>query len=358
MNHALPRSIAPLLLILLAPMLTPGSPLTPPRDPSLPGDLIAIPGGAFRMGDLFAEGRDNELPVHQVQVADFLLGRCEVTVGQYREFVAATGYLTRAERFDSRQRQQARFDTLMAKMRRGEHDEEFRELSRQLLESGGCFYWISAPPSFGFSLDCNWRTPLIEQTDQDPVVGLAWVDAACYCNWLSHQVGLPPAYRMDSGELLDGAGTPTCDITAVKGYRLPTEAEWEYAAREGGAQVRFGNGCDLARSSEMNFRPVGGQEPYCEEGEYRARTTPVGSLRANRLGLHDMSGNAWEWCTDYYQDYSTEDQVNPVGVNGKHRVLRGGRWGGSAAEARVSARSPYEQINRCNNAGFRLARSR
>ncbi|MBU1702631.1 MAG: formylglycine-generating enzyme family protein [Candidatus Eisenbacteria bacterium] len=320
--------------------------------------MVLVPGGAFRMGDLFAEGKDNELPVHNVILSDYYISKFEVIVAEYRAFVNETGYATRSERFDSREKQQARYHRLMAKAQAGEFDQEFQTIAAELLESGGCYFWKSNPGNFDFSLDCNWRTPLIEQTDNDPVVCLAWVDAASYCNWLSAKEGLPPAYNVDTGELLDAAGTSTGDMTAVRGYRMPTEAEWEFAARESGKEVRFGNGADLAKGEEINFDAARDDYSFCSKGGYRGGTTPVGSYAANALGLFDMSGNAWEWTSDSYASYTAADQVNPIATTGAAKVIRGGRWGGDALEARVFTRSPYEMINRCNNAGFRIAKSK
>jgi formylglycine-generating enzyme required for sulfatase activity len=146
-------------------------------------------------------------------------------------------------------------------------------------------------------------------------------------------------------------------VSKVRGFRLPTEAEWEYAAREGGRRVRFGNGQDLARSSEIAFDAGAGDFAYLERGGGPGRTTPVGSYPPNRLGLFDMSGNAWEWVSDRYRPYGREAQTDPYVAVGDEQILRGGRWGGAAFEARVFHRSPWVRNDRCNNSGFRVARS-
>jgi sulfatase modifying factor 1 len=166
---------------------------------------------------------------------------------------------------------------------------------------------------------------------------------------------------MASGRLLDDAGTPTVSTERVVGHRLPTEAEWEYAAREGGREIRFGNGANLARIGEINFRADAGSYSYLEKaGTHREGTVPVGSLAANSLGLHEMSGNAWEWVSDHFAPYggaaASDPYVVTSGAVAQH-ALRGGRWGGDASEVRVSSRSGWVRNDRCNNSGFRVARS-
>jgi formylglycine-generating enzyme required for sulfatase activity len=342
--------------ILMTAALVPAA--APGGEPTRSAAMVTIPGGVFRLGDVFAEGQASERPVHEVALSDYELGRFEVTVAEFRAFVDATGYRTRAERLDSREAQKARYEQLIAMVRAGERGAEFQALAAEFIQSGGCHFWRADAGRFDFSVDCNWTSPMFEQADDHPVVCLAWVDAASYCNWLSAAEGLPPAYDPETWELLDAAGQPTADVTAVRGYRLPTEAEWEYAARERGREVRFGNGRNAASSEEINFDATRGDHAFLVAGEYRGGTAPVGSYPPNALGLHDMSGNAWEWCTDAYAPYEEEARRDPVTTTGPVRVLRGGRFGGDAMEVRVFDRSPYESINRCNASGFRLARSR
>lgn len=143
-------------------------------------------------------------------------------------------------------------------------------------------------------------------------------------------------------------------------YRLPTEAEWEYAARGGGKAVLFGNGKNTADPKEINFN---GSAPYKTSysltGDYRQKTIPVGSLNSpNALGLHDMSGNVWEWCSDWYGTYPSESQTNPTGPSsGSYRVVRGGSWGNSPKSCRVASRGSNAPGNRNSVTGFRLARA-
>jgi len=236
--------------------------------------------------------------------------------------------------------------------------EEMKVLHTEMLRIGGAGYWDAEKCRWtGYEPYTCWRNPGFEQTDAHPVVAVSVDDAMHYCNWLSTEAGLPVAYDLKTGELIDAQGKATLDVTQVRGIRLPTEAEWEYAARERGLKVRFGNGKNLARSTEINFRANAGDYPYLQKGEYRMGTTPVGSFLPSGVGLYDMSGNAWEWTGDSYADYSLEAKTNPRAATGDFRALRGGRWGGDAFEARVFHRSSWLRNDRCNNSGFRIARS-
>jgi formylglycine-generating enzyme required for sulfatase activity len=319
--------------------------------------MIYIEGGTFMMGDVFGEGQEDEQPVHQVTLDGFFLARYPVTIAQFRQFVEETGYKTSAE--GPEDKSGAR-EQLMAQYASGEKSEQEKlALHERFLEYGGAGYWDANERKWsGYNPHTTWKNPGIEQTDSDPVMAISPDDAMAYCNWFCKQAGMPPAYDLTTGGILDENGNPTNDITAVKGYRLPTEAEWEYAARERGRNVRFGNGKDIARPSEINFRGDEGEYSYLELGDYAGKTKPVGSYPPNSLGLYDMSGNAWEWVSDKYAKYESEPQVNPyITAGGKH-TARGGRWGGDANEIRVFCRDPYPRNDRCNNTGFRIAKSK
>ncbi|MEQ1746313.1 MAG: SUMF1/EgtB/PvdO family nonheme iron enzyme [Saprospiraceae bacterium] len=174
-----------------------------------------------------------------------------------------------------------------------------------------------------------------------PVVNVSWEDAAAYASWLTKHKKQP--------------------------FRLPTEAEWEYAARERGKAVRFGNGKNVADPTEMNFdaseRP---KKPYSFVGEYRRKTTPFRQFPPNELGLYDMSGNVWEWCADWYGNYPKPEQQNPEGPEtvqqnpkgpetGSGRVLRGGSWFNEPALVRGAYRSSDRPSSRTVTVGFRVA---
>ena len=322
---------------------------------SISTGMIYVPGGTYEMGDVFGDGRENERPVHKVALSGFYISKHEVTVGQFKVFAEETGYTTSAESPDDPEVRKVimeRFSSITLT------EPERTELHERFLRLGGAGYWDAGTRKWtGYNPLTNWKNPGIGQTENDPVLAISAEDAMHYCNWLSKRAGLPVAYDPATGGILDQDGDPTLDITAVKGFRLPTEAEWEYAAREGGRKVRFGNGKNIVKSSEINFRGDDGQYEYLERGEYIGKTKPVGSYPPNSLGLYDMSGNAWEWVSDKYASYSSEFQVNPYMTSGSKYILRGGRWGGDAFEARVFHRSSWPGNDRCNNSGFRLARS-
>ena len=173
--------------------------------------------------------------------------------------------------------------------------------------------------------------------DDCPVEMVSWFDAVAFCNALSDREGKQKVYTIN--------GTTVTANLSANGYRLPTEAEWEYAAGGGSSnRTRFGNGKDIANPTEMNFYGLAAyKEAYSVVGEYRAKTIKVGSFIPNALGLYDMSGNVWEWCGDWFGDYSSGAQTNPVGAataaTGASRVIRGGSWGTYPGGSRVAARS-------------------
>jgi formylglycine-generating enzyme required for sulfatase activity len=324
--------------------------------------LVLIEGGTFLMGDQFDEGKPYEKPVHQVRLSDFYIGKYEATVKNFRTFVDETGYITSAEGERNEEEQKKIFDRLAELMSGSEKDiAEYNRLIRKALSYSGCFCFAKSL-SWTYESGMNWQNPHYEQTETDPVTCVSWDDAIRYCNWLSRREGFPPAYDEETGDLIDEHGQVTTELAEVKGYRLPTEAEWEYAARERGKKVRFGNGKNTARSEEINFNAQDTKYAYAEIGENRNRIIPVGSFAPNSLGLHDMSGNVWEWCSDYATLYKDEDQVDPYKTGDfdgvMRRAARGGRWAGDADELRASARFGWESFNRCNNIGFRVARSR
>jgi formylglycine-generating enzyme required for sulfatase activity len=258
-----------------------------PAAPPPPGlDLVAVAGGTFLQGSDAPYAIDKERPAHRVTVSDFRIGRREVTVAEFRRFVEATGYLTETER------------------------------------SGGAIDTDPAMTTLTRTRGVTWRTPGYEAGDDDPVTWVTWNDAKAYTAWLAAATGQP--------------------------VRLPREAEWEFAARERGRDLRWAGTDDPGELAAYAwYDATSGGRPH-----------PVGTLKPNALGLHDMSGNVWEWCEDGYAPYAAagETLVDPAGIpDATFRTLRGGSWRVGAEVARTSYRNGYRADFAHSSFGFRLA---
>ena len=270
----------------------------------VPLQMVLIPAGSFVMGD--DQGLDDEKPAHKVTITKpFYLGQYEVTVGQFRQFIEATGYVTDAEQGTGFQ---------------------------------GAFGWNPAPMEFQMHDEYAWRNTGFPQSDNDPVVNVSWNDAVEFCSWLSRKEGA--------------------------NFRLPTEAEWEYACRAGTTtpyshgfdlegMVQVGNVADAA--FERQFPELKG---VVQASDGYAYTSPAGSFSPNALGLYDMHGNAWEWCADWFdvEYYAMSPANDPQGpVTGEERVYRGGGWFNCARGCRSASRSGDLPENRHLTLGFRVA---
>ena len=254
--------------------------------------MIPIPAGKFMMGFNFEEtstassqkngSMSNEKPAHSVTLSAFEISATEVTVAQFRAFVDDTGYQTDAERIDG---------ALVYEGRKWEKKQ-----------------------------DASWMTPYQELREDLPVSCVSWYDAVEFCRWLSKKTG--------------------------KAYRLPTEAEWEYACRAGGRSTynTGDNEADLAHAAW--FRPNGNSELH-----------PVAGKRANTWGLYDMHGNVWEWCNDWLGEYSAESQIDPTGPkSGTRKVFKGGSWYTNANYCRSTYHYGYPPDSRDISIGFRIVR--
>jgi len=249
-----------------------------------PENMVFVERGSFTMGDTWGDGYNHEKPTHKVTFTyDFYMGKYEVTFDEYDAFCNATGLI-------------------------GPKDEG----------------WVRGTR---------------------PVIHVSWFDAIAYCNWLSEKNGLPKAYD-NNGNFLDKDGRVTTDPSKVMGYRLPTEAEWEYAAR-GGSKSKGYKYAGSDTIDEVAWY-------YSNSGK---ETQEVGKKLPNELGIYDMSGNVWEWCSDFYANYSSPEQTNPYNNSGSYRVYRGGGWVNYVAFARVANRS-YGSPARTNYyLGFRIVRT-
>jgi formylglycine-generating enzyme len=266
--------------------------------------LVRIRAGEFVMGSPESEqGRRPDEPQRAVRLSrDFYIGQYEITRGQFRRFVEGTAFKTECER-------------------NGAGGYGYDETTKQL--SG-------RDPKY------SWRFTGFAQTDDHPVVNVSWNDAVAYCRWLSEQ-----------------------DRQA---YRLPTEAEWEYACR-GGTTTPFCNGDDKEKVVEVgNIVDALAHEQFPDRIAVAGRdgfvfTAPVGSFQPNAFGLHDMHGNVWEWCADWFALPGTEPQTDPRGPEkGQDKVIRGGDWYHDWSFARSAQRYPIAPSLCRRHAGFRIVR--
>jgi formylglycine-generating enzyme required for sulfatase activity len=280
--------------------------------------LTLIPAGEFQMGSTpadvdkvlrfdarFQKGfAANEQPQHPVRITrPFYLGRYEVTKGEFRKFVDDTAHKTDAEK-----------DGKGGRGYTGNHD---RPLDQR--------------PNF------TWRDWGVDETDESPVVNVSHNDALAFCEWLTKKEG--------------------------KQYRLPTEAEWEYACRAGTTSLYY-NGDDpegltrIGNIADATLKEKILRMPTVSSSDGWAFTAPVGRFRANNFGVHDMTGNVWEWCSDWYSSefYRKSALSDPMGPSsGSLRVSRGGSWNVAAGLCRSAARSASPPGTGSAFLGFRVA---
>ena len=192
-----------------------------------------------------------------------------------------------------------------------------------------------------------------------PVTGVTWLEAVAFCNALSEREGLDPAYAVSDGQV-------TWD-RAANGYRLPTEAEWEYACRAG-TTTPFNTETSIDPDAEANYYghyPYEIEDNYFDQGSlstkpgtYRQHPVDVGSFAPNKWGLYDMHGNAAEWVWDAYGSYAVAAEVDPTGADpGMLRVNRGGGWNDFAKNLRSAYRAALSADSSSPSVGFRVARN-
>jgi len=317
-------------LYLLA-LLASSAPAAEPERNSLDMPFVKLPAGEFLMGsdessaalalaypqmpkDRF-EKLGDEGPVHRVRITKpFWMGQTEVTVGQFRRFLQASGHVPESEA-DGTGAYGWRADYDPATTKRGDAFE-------------------------GRDRRYSWRNPGFVQGEDHPVVNVTWNDARALAAWLSKTEG--------------------------RHYRLPTEAEWEYAARAG-TRTRYSSGDDpqsLLRAANVFDADSAKHWPHWQAMALKgsdgfAFTAPVASFAPNAWGLHDMHGNAWEWVADWHgDDYYAQSPVDdPKGpADGGVRVRRGGSWHTWAFYARSSYRNWNDPSTRYTLVGIRLLR--
>jgi len=270
--------------------------------------MILIPGGTFTMGSppRTPNSLESERPVHQVTLRSVYLGKFAVTQGQY-------------------------YDITDLRPSHFMHNPETEDPD-------------------------GWKNL--------PVEMVSWYEAIMFCNRLSIRENRSPVYRINGSTNPDDWGSPPLvrrhdwdaveKISGANGYRLPTEAEWEFAARGGSEPT--GNftfaGSNVANQVAWHF------------GNSELRVREVGRLAPNGLGLHDMSGNVMEWCWDWFGRYTAEPKDNPTGQpfdpdpnRHQSKVIRGGGWSTSVHFSRVAYRHDNLPHFRAVNLGFRIARN-
>ncbi|AXC50579.1 formylglycine-generating enzyme family protein [Paracoccus suum] len=273
---------------------------------------VAVPAGTFRMGDAFGEGypADGEGPVHAVTLPAFRIDAEAVSVARFAAFVETTGYLTEAERHGS----SAVFHLAVQAAR------------KDVVGSFGMPWWLAVRGA-------DWRHPFgplsgIDGAMDHPVVHVSHNDALAYCIW------------------------------ARRG--LPTEAQWEYAARGGLAGQRYPWGNELTPDGTHQANLWQGVFPTWNSGDDGSlATAPARSFEPNGFGLYQPAGNVWEWCADWFDPgyYAVSPAVSPPGPEtGTERVMRGGSYLCHASYCnryRVAARTGNAPNSSCGNIGFR-----
>ena len=271
-----------------------------------PAGMVLVPSGTFTMGDSFSEGVSAELPLHSVTVSAFYMDRYEVTKALWddvRSWGISNGY-------------------------------------------------SDLPSGFG-------------KAPTHPVCNVSWYAMVKWCNARSQRAGWTPCYTVGGVTYRTGTAAPACNWSA-SGYRLPTEAEWERAARGAVAGHRFPwYDADTIQHTRANYysstldsydtSETRGYHPtYATGGE--PYTSPVGSFAPNGYGLYDMAGNLWEWCWDWYGStyYSSSAAADPHGpASGSEVVIRGGCYLWGAYRTRVSYRDSSQPSLAQNWIGFR-----
>jgi len=308
--------------------------------------MVKIPGGTFWMGSHDAQGRADEFPIHQVTVSGFWMDETEVTNQQFEAFVKATGYITTAEKAIDWEEMKKQVPIGTPKPA----DSLLAPSSLIFVPTNGPVDLNDYSQWWQFKRGADWRHPDGPQSsiigkENHPVVHISWDDANAYAKWA--------------------------------GKRLPTEAEWEWAARGGIQNAIYPWGNESVNKAPFKTNSFQGDFPYNDlalDG-YKSTTSPVKSFPANGFGLFDLAGNVWEWCADWYHaDYYSQlkkiNAVNPKGPKNSFdpdepevpkRVVRGGSFlcnDGYCSSYRNSARMKTSPDSGLQHTGFRCVTSK
>ncbi len=312
-------------------------------EPAPPG-MVWIPAGTFTMGGRGEHARPDELPQHEVELEGFWMDRTEVTNRAFRAFVDETGYVTTAERAID-------WSELAQQLPPGTPapDPELLQPGSLVFRSPGRDVPLDDVSSWwNWTTGASWRAPqgpgsTLEGLEDHPVVQVSWDDAVAYATWA--------------------------------GKRLPTEAEWEWAARGGAEDPLYPWGDERVDDGAVKANTWQGRFPAADrERDGFGGTAPVGRFAPNGYGLFDMAGNVWEWCSDWYRSdtYAQRSQREPVqSPSGpatsldpyepmiKKRVQRGGSFlcnDAYCAGYRVGARMKASPDTGLSHSGFRCVR--
>ena len=306
-------------------------------------EMVFIEGGTFQMGGDNEQARADELPKVTTKVNSFWIDKTEVTNAQFRKFVEATGYKTIAER-------KVDLEEIMSQLPPGTSPPPEEALEPFALVFVAPKTSVPNSPSYWWKMvhGANWRQPQgpgsgIEGKDNYPVVQIAWYDALAYCKWA--------------------------------GKRLPTEAEWEFAARGGNEEKIYPWGDEAIEAGQIKANYWQGQFPYKNEAlDGFEKLAPVASFPPNSYGLYDMSGNVWELCADWYHaNYYPYRQKNKIEANPRgpansfdpdeytipKKVIRGGSFlcnDSYCTGYRVAARMKSSADTGLEHTGFRCVR--